>query len=361
MLKFTRVNQSIVMLSLAPEAQEIPISRISQEKLRLDSPNNVNELTESFLLHGQLLPILVRPEDNKSGMYEIVFGNRRLDAAKKLGWKSIKAQIANISKSEALVLAFAENSDRSDFSDYEKALLLQRMHDTTGKNYKEIAKLVGRSPSFVAQHIAMIRLFPDECASLEEKQRVLSALTEGHARVLARIRDPIDRWNTAKLAVASNMGVRELAKMSFSREKASRSGRIKEMRPTVGMLIKDILDGTTGKDIRPWSRSVCPKHFTMFSSFRTDRRMAFEEASDHFSQTVRKIDAWDQQIEDLSIRTVGNFSYATLIIKHRMKSEGKSLKAKTRLTLIFEKESGNWKCAHAHWSSVDSLDQIPLG
>jgi ParB/RepB/Spo0J family partition protein len=352
------------MLSLAPEAQEIPISEIDVEKFRLDPPNSYDskfeDLTESLLLHGQLSPILVRLKDDCTGRYEIIFGNRRLDAAKKLGWKTIKAQVANISKSEALVLAFVENSDRNDFSDYERALLLQKMHDTTGRNYKEIAKLVGRSPSFVAQHIAMIHLFSDDCASVEERERVLSSITEGHARVLARIRDPIDRWNTAKLAVASNMGVRELARMSFSREKSS-SGfcRTRRVQPTVPMLIKDILNGTTGKDLRPLSRSMCPKHFTMFSSFRTDRRMEFEEALDHFSQTARKVDAWNQQIEDLSIRTVGNFSYATLIIKHRMKSGGKNLKAKTRLTLIFERESGIWKCAHGHWSSVDSSEQIP--
>lgn len=341
------------------ETREIPISLISEQKLRIDTSRGLEELMESLLLHGQLAPIMVRPSEENLGEFTIVFGNRRFTAAKELGWKSIKAQIINISRSEALVLAFTENSDRDDFSDYEKALLLQRIHDTTGKKYNEIAKIIGRSAAFVAQHIAMLHLFADELGSPDEKQHVLSSLTEGHARVLANLEDQIDRWNTAKLAVASHMGVRELARIC-SRRRLNSNVKRENKAKTVVELIKDILRGTASKDIRPFSNSLCPRHFTMFTSFRTAQRLTFEGALDHVSQSVRKIDDWDQQIEDLVIRRMGAVSYATLTIKHHIKSSNKTYQARTRATLIFEKEDGYWKCAHGHWSSVDATEQIPL-
>lgn len=341
------------------ESREIPISLIDEQKLRLDSSKHLDELVESLLLHGQLSPILVTPSEDSAERYRIIFGNRRLTAAKKLGWKNIKAQIANVSKLQSLVLAFSENTDREDFTDYERALLLQRIQDTTGKKYNEIAKIISRSPAFVTQHIAMLHLFADELGSAEERQHVLSSLTEGHARVLAKLEDPIERWNTAKLSVASGMGVRELARMC-SRSRINDAANTEEKPKTVAELIKDILKVMSGKDIGPFSDSVCPRHFTMFSSFGKARLLGFEGALDHVSQSVRKISLWDQRIEDLVIRTIGNVSYATLIINHQLRNPNRRSEARTRATLIFEKENGNWKCAHGHWSSIVAAEQIPL-
>lgn len=339
---------------------EIPISDIEGLGLRLvSSIKDMKDLSESLLLHGQLSPILLRPKEENSRKYEIVYGNRRFDAAKKLGWTSIKAQIAKVTKSEALVLAFTENSDREDFTDYEKALLLQKMHEASGKKYKELAKLVGRSPAFVAQHVAMIHLFSNEIAPEDERFRVLSSLTEAHARVLARIEDPVDRWNTARLATASGMGVRELARMC-SRKGPDSMTTTMEGKKSVVELIRDILRGTSGRDIRPFSESVCSKHYTMFTSFGNSGRLGYEQALDHFTNTIKKVGFWDQRIEDLEIRTVGNMSYATLIVNHQMKIRKKTFKPRVRATLIFEKENGFWKCTHGHWSSVDKSEQIPL-
>ena len=339
--------------------QYIPVSLIEGQELRVGSSKNLDELTASLLLHGQLSPICVTPNESNPNTYQIVFGNRRLQAIKKLGWKKIKAEVLNVSKSDALVLAFSENSDREDFSDYEKALLLARIHETTGKQYKEVAGIVGRSSSYVSQHVAMLHLFSNEVGTSEERVRLLSSLTEGHARVLGRIEDPIERWNTAKLAVASGMGVRELARICSRKCEDSTVAKMREPE-TVPELIREIVKGTTGKDIRPFRNCICDKHFSMFSSFDNFRAMGLEEALDHVSSAVRKVDVWIQQIEELKIRTIHDVAYATMMINHQMKCSGHVLGARTRATLIFERENGDWKLAHGHWSAVDPEEQIRL-
>ena len=152
------------------------------------------------------------------------------------------------------------------FQIMKKHLLLSRIHERTGKKYNEVAELLGRSPAYVSQHVAMLHLFSGEVGSLVERERALSSLSEGHARVLARMEDPIDRWNTAKLAVASHMGVRELERIC-SRGRRDSPGMKEKESKTVPELIKDIIKGTTSTDTRPFSDTLCPKHFTMFSSW----------------------------------------------------------------------------------------------
>ena len=93
-------------------------------------------------------------------MYEVIFGNRRLATAKHLGWRTILADVVDASDTETLIMAFSENEDRKNFTDYEKALLMEKLHSLSGKTYSEVAEIFGKSPSYVSQHIAMLHLFP---------------------------------------------------------------------------------------------------------------------------------------------------------------------------------------------------------
>ena len=192
--------------------EHIPIALIDHRQFRI-APPQVEDVSLSFARHGQFSPICVRRHPTKSQRYQLIFGNRRLEAARKLGWKTIEANVIEANDDTMLFIAFSENSDQSDFTDYEKALLLENIHRQTGKSYQEIATMIGRSNAFVSQHVAMLNLFPLGVASEEERIKVLAALTENHARILSNIEDPRDRWNAAKLVVRSKMGVRELIKL----------------------------------------------------------------------------------------------------------------------------------------------------
>ena len=89
--------------------------------------------------------------------------------------------------------------------------------------------------------------------------------------------------------------------------------------------------------------------------------MGTKEAVDHVCIAVSRVKAWDQRIEDLTIRTVGSVSYATMLINHRMTlGGGQVAKARTRATLVFEREGKKWKLTHGHWSSASPEDRIQL-
>src|SRR5579862_152454 len=136
--------------------------RISIDKIdpnpyvtRISSPD-IDDLIASFKIHGQLSPIMVRPSFAGFERYDLVFGQRRLLAAKALHWNDIMATVVPISNERMILNALAENQERNGFSDYEVGLILKRLREQFGKSIAEIACGVGKSPSYVSQHIAMI-------------------------------------------------------------------------------------------------------------------------------------------------------------------------------------------------------------
>ena len=100
--------------------EKIPLNKI---RVRGDNPRQafnpatLQELGESFLTHGQLQPIVVRPRD---GEYELVVGERRLRAAQIVGLTEIEARIADMDEATVHELRLIENTQREDLTESEK-------------------------------------------------------------------------------------------------------------------------------------------------------------------------------------------------------------------------------------------------
>jgi len=133
------------------------------------------ELTESIKALGVLQPILVRPKPN--GLYEIVYGQRRVKAAEKAGLVEIPANIRILSDQEAYEVQFSENIQREDLSDMEKARMLNFLITKFGYTQEQLAKKLGKSQPWISQHLAMLQI-------PENITRVIKygELTEGQAR-----------------------------------------------------------------------------------------------------------------------------------------------------------------------------------
>lgn len=340
--------------------REIPVSLIDEWEARNESDSE--DLASSFALVGQLSPILVRRHPSESGRFQIIFGNRRLNAARKLGWKRITARILNVAEADSLVLALCENLDRQDLPDFDKALMLERLHRVTNKSYGDIAKMIGKSNSFVSQHVAMIRLFADEYGTPSERRKILLALTEKHARALSRIEDSMDRWNTAKLVVNGKLASREAERFckNFSRKKVNY--RLDNEQNKVREVIVSFVSGFCSKDITPFFEAVSARHFTMFPRFTPLTKLEFDSAKDYFCKILSKMDSFKENIEDMEIRVCGSFAYATMFIGYEMAITGKFILSKGRATIILAKEKQSWKILHAHWSTAEpnSLDVLTL-
>src|SRR5579862_7679692 len=117
------------------QLQDISVHLIEHNNdFRLEDKALLSGLAQSLAEHGLLSPIGVREHPNKQGSYQVVFGNRRLEAAKSLGWSTIKANLITADDQTALVLAIVENIDRKDLSDYEKAVFLEKDRKSTRLN-----------------------------------------------------------------------------------------------------------------------------------------------------------------------------------------------------------------------------------
>jgi ParB family transcriptional regulator, chromosome partitioning protein len=339
------------MLSTTDRLGKIPLSMIADRGLRTDKTDgiDVEDMALSFSKYGQLHPICVREISTGEKKYEVVYGSRRLAAARKLGWQEIDSKIIQASDIESLVIALIENEHRKDFTDYERALLLEKLHRMTKRTYSEVALLVGKSPAFVSQHVAMLHLFPESIASEEERKKVLYALTEGHARALLRIEDTHERWNTAKLAIKAGLGVRELDK-HCSRLQTKRTTNVEGRNGTVEKIVFDVIAGLNSKDLSPIYRSRSTNKFSLFSRFPPFEKLVGENANEHIYKVIRQMTSFKVKLKDLEVLYHGGVAVAIMSLVYEMNFAGKEMKTPTRATLILFNEDNEWKVVHEHWS-----------
>jgi ParB family chromosome partitioning protein len=342
--------------------ERIRIEDIANRQLDvlLDREQEIDDLAHSFSSHGQMHPIFVRTHPNRKGKYEVVAGARRLAAAKRLGWETISAEIVDASDCDALVMALIENEHRKDFVDYERALLLERLHVLTKRNYSSIAELIGKSNAYVSQHIAMLHLFPESVSTEEERRRVLYNLTEGHARSLLKIEDPIERWNTAKLVVKANLGTRELEKMCRKICFTKPEDQDNKMDESVEHIVRDVITGLNSRDLRPLFDARSIKGFTFFSSFPPFDILEREAANDHVFKVISHIERFRVRLKRLQVVHRKDVQVAILELQYEAEISGKVLTSPTRATLVFFREGNNWKIVHEHWSSGNASPVDPI-
>lgn len=136
----------------------------------------LEELVESVREHGILQPLVVTP---KGRDYELIAGERRFQAAKIVGLKTVPVIIRDATEQEQLELALVENLQRQDLNPLEESAAYQKLVDEFNMTQEQVAKRVGKSRSYVANTLRLQSL-PDEA-----KKAILDGkLTEGHAKVL---------------------------------------------------------------------------------------------------------------------------------------------------------------------------------
>src|SRR5579875_512085 len=350
--------------------------------MRSVSPSEIKSLAASLSKNGQLCAIRIRPHPTLNGRYQVIFGNRRLEAAKLLGWDTIEAQVTSASDLDSALMAFSENLDREDLSDYEKALFLEKMHRDTGKSYAELSEIIGKSVSFVSLHVGMLHLFAKTIGTDEERGKVLSQLTERHARALSRILDPLERWNTAKLAILANLSVRELEKICNRlvsnhpkhRHRNRQDSDLgsdceyyvdEEDARNVRALVKEIMDGFNSGDVEPFFKAISPHRFTMYTSYPPFSTLDVESAKAYLRRVYSQLDSWRERVKDLSVRIIGKVAYATFTVSEEIDNTAKHVNCTTRATIILEKEkvgrhTSEWKIVHGHYSSANPVELLDI-
>jgi ParB family transcriptional regulator, chromosome partitioning protein len=162
----------------------------------------LTELTASIEASGLLQPVIVR---SKNGRYELIAGERRWRAVQRLGWPKIPAIIKDADDKTLLTLALIENLQRNDLNAIDQAAGYERMGEEFSIPQAEIARLVGRNRSTIANLLRLLKL-PDEVKDLVQEGK----LSEGHARALLAVEAEPEMVRLANEAVEQGWSVREV-------------------------------------------------------------------------------------------------------------------------------------------------------
>jgi ParB family chromosome partitioning protein len=157
-----------------PRIRMIPLDKIDPNPHQARSElGNIDELMASIKSKGILEPILVRPRNDR---YEIIAGERRFVASRKIGLTEIPAIEMNVRDNEALELALIENLQRKDLDVFEEADGLSALVDIYDYNHAQLADKIGKARSTITEIINVARI-PKKLRELCEAHQITSRST----------------------------------------------------------------------------------------------------------------------------------------------------------------------------------------
>lgn len=188
----------------------------------------IDELAQSIKAFGIIQPLSVR----KIGVdrYELVAGERRLRAAKKLGLKEVPAILVDITDKDSAAIALLENLQRENLNYIEEAEAYYNLIEDHSYTQEQLAEIIGKKQSTIANKIRLLKLSPDIRNTLLENK-----LTERHARALLKLPTPEIQAKVLKVVISKNLNVKkteeiiekELLKITHQEVAADNKKRIK--------------------------------------------------------------------------------------------------------------------------------------
>lgn len=167
------------------EINQLDIERIVPNRFQprtIFDEEKIEELAETIKIHGVIQPIVVREMAN--GQFEVIAGERRLRAMKKLGWTHVPAIINNLSDTQTASVALIENLQREELTPIEEAIAYGKLLQLHQLTQEALAKKLGKGQSTVANKLRLLKL-PQEIQNALLKKEI----TERHARALIPLKN----------------------------------------------------------------------------------------------------------------------------------------------------------------------------
>ncbi len=240
--------------ALIPEKSKTQTESVSYIKTELVRDNslqprtNYNDeklesLKKSIKEKGVLQPILIR---QKNDFYEVVAGERRLRAARALGFAEVPAIIKNVNDQEALVLALVENIQREELNPIEEAEAYKKLINEFNFTQEAVANSVGKDRTTVANLMRLLNLSDEIQKSIYDKK-----LSVGHGRALLSIDSVVERKRLYDLTMKKQLSVRELENLVVSTGKGgSRREKNKKVKDYEIISLEEDLQKTLGTKVR---------------------------------------------------------------------------------------------------------------
>src|SRR5688572_31984198 len=205
---------------------EIPIEEIEvnpfQPRSHFDQ-ESLQELAESIQVHGIIQPITVRKLSYHQ--YQLVSGERRFQASKLAGLKTIPAYIRAANDQQMLEMALIENIQRENLNAIEIALSYQRLISECSLKQDELGERVGKNRATVTNYLRLLKLPPDIQIAVRDNR-----LSMGHARAIINVENPDKQLYIFKKTLEEDLSVRRVEELvrEMAPRKADKSEPEKE-------------------------------------------------------------------------------------------------------------------------------------
>ncbi len=199
---------------------------------------DLKELADSIKENGIIQPLIVAKTE--SG-FQIIAGERRYRAAKLANLEKVPVVVRRATEKEKMVISIIENVQRADLNCIEEALAYYQLMSEYNLTQEEVAKKVGKDRSTVANFLRLLKLSREVIELVQRDQ-----LSFGHAKILCGLEDKEFQKRLANIAVANNLSVRELEKLSKQRKINQLPAEEKDSVEVSYSQFKDRLEKKTG-------------------------------------------------------------------------------------------------------------------
>jgi len=198
----------------ADEVKSVPVDEILPSPYQprtIFDDERIDELSQTIKTHGVIQPIVLRI---RNGKYEIIAGERRWRAVKKLGMETIPAIIREFNDSQAASIALIENLQREGLTAIEEAAAYQQLMELHALTQESLAQRLGKSQSTIANKIRLLQLCEPVKQSLMERK-----ISERHARALLALDGEDQQIAVLQEILAKDLNVKQTeVRVSFLKE-----------------------------------------------------------------------------------------------------------------------------------------------
>jgi len=225
-------------------------------------PQDLDELAASIREHGIIQPLIVTPSSGDA--YTLIAGERRLQAAKKAGLRTVPVIVRKVTDRELLELALIENVQRAELNPLEEAEAYRQLTEDFSLSHEEIAMRVGKSRPAVSNTLRLLQLSDtvkqaliesyshskEKDKDLEQGQESEFRLSEGHARALLRLSTHSLQDSVLMTVRNRKLNVRETEKLVKIRSESKPTPPPKPARPPEVADLEKRLEDSLETDVK---------------------------------------------------------------------------------------------------------------
>lgn len=238
----------------------------------------VDELAESIRVQGFVSRLRVRVCPDRPGFFQLVYGERRLRAARLAGLQEVPCEVADHTDEEMIEIGLAENIQRRDLNPMEEARALQTFIEHRGYSIRRLAERIGKDKSYVDDRLSLLRAPADVQEMVAQRPDTVRT-----ARELARMEDGTKRKKLVERVLARQLSTQAV-------------------RDEVRAAQEDTTPATSASVARPITASRLNRELTSTITILREWRRALNEervADEDMHRAVEQIAVYVQQLQSL--------------------------------------------------------------